>query len=237
MTTAAFSGPYVDSALTANPPDALVVAASTRRGAISTLIAESSLPPENFAGSAGADSWLLRDADEMYVWFVTIGSSDATQIILRPQQARTVTGTGVKSIDAKVITLTTLTTPAAGTDNHTVRIELLKSDLDVANGFSYARLRVEVTGGTTVNLSWVGVSLPVLPEVTAAPNTPARSIATTLGNVTVYDTAGRLTTLAAIAAANTAAVVPPYSPNKWTVGRDPYANGGAVGQTFFNNKA
>jgi hypothetical protein len=67
--------------------------------------------------------------------------------------------------------------------------------------------------------------------------TPAPSGPTTLGEITVYNVAGRLTTLASIAAANTTAVSPPKSPNYWATGRDLYANGGAVGQTFFNNQA
>lgn len=70
----------------------------------------------------------------------------------------------------------------------------------------------------------------------AAPN-PAKSGATTLGEVSVYNISGRLTSLSAIAAANASATTRAYSPNSWTVGRDLYANGGAAGQTFFNNQA
>ena len=67
--------------------------------------------------------------------------------------------------------------------------------------------------------------------------TPTPSGPTTLGEITVYNVADRLTTLASIAAANASAVSPPKSPNYWATGRDLYANGGAVGQTFFNNQA
>lgn len=70
----------------------------------------------------------------------------------------------------------------------------------------------------------------------AAPN-PAKSNAATLGEVSVYNITGRLTSLTDIATANASATTRAYSPNSWTVGRDPYANGGMVGQTFFNNQA
>jgi hypothetical protein len=106
------------------------------------------LPPENFAGSAAAHPWTDMASARGYCWTVLTGSSDATGMILRPQQARDSSGTGVKDIPGKVVTVTD-----PGTDNRAHVIALLPEELDLAAGYRFARLRIEITGGTTVNMA------------------------------------------------------------------------------------
>lgn len=60
--------------------------------------------------------------------------------------------------------------------------------------------------------------------------TPARSGSTTLGGVTVYETAGTNHE-----PGDQDAPEKPHSPTAWAPGRDPYANGGGVGQDFLDN--
>lgn len=68
--------------------------------------------------------------------------------------------------------------------------------------------------------------------------TPAVPNAKTLGAVTIYDVAGRAVATplgsANFASLNSGAPAKPPSPSAMVLGRDPYKNGGMVGQTFFN---
>ncbi len=59
---------------------------------------------------------------------------------------------------------------------------------------------------------------------------PARSGSTTLGETKIYEAAGTNHE-----PGDQGAVVPPHSPTAWKPGRDPYANGGGVGQDYLNN--
>jgi hypothetical protein len=85
------------------------------------------------------------------------------------------------------------------------------------------------------------VSKPAFPGPYTDPNITVRdpahvSITPTPGDgvplapTTVYDPAGRQTDDFSHTAA------PPHSRPTWVHGKDPYANGGAVDQTFLNNQ-
>lgn len=68
-------------------------------------------------------------------------------------------------------------------------------------------------------------------QPTADEIVPARSGSTTLGEITVYDPPG-----VNHEPGDQGAEVPAHSPNSWQPDRDYYANGGMVGQDFFNNQ-
>lgn len=189
--------------------------------------------PDNLAGASGSHVWqLVEPSSKQYMWFISVGESDATGMVLNPQQATSIGGTGAKSISGKVVTVA-----SPGDDFKLYTVAFTPDDLDAVNGYKYVRMRVQVTGGTTVMVSTVLVEAATLVTVQAEPTAnPAKSGSTTLGAITVYDIAGRLVSPSAIAAANASATTRNYSPNSWTVGRDLYANNGAAGQTFFNNQ-
>lgn len=68
---------------------------------------------------------------------------------------------------------------------------------------------------------------------TAAAATPLKSGSKTLGNIRRFYAEDKVEE-ADQNASNPGVTAPPHSPNSWQRGRDPYANGGMVGQTFYN---
>lgn len=84
-------------------------------------------------------------------------------------------------------------------------------------------------------------------SVEAASNLPPASGSTTLGGIRPVYAADQQTTIvtdATVTAANAGTTPPPKSPNSWVrgtvngrrVSRDPYANQGMIGQSFFTNQ-
>jgi hypothetical protein len=108
------------------------------------------MAPDNLAGTSGSHPWTDVGLARGYLWVVLAGSTDATGMVLRAQQATTVGGTGAKDIPGKVVAVAD-----AGLDYRAYTISLLPGELDTANGYRFARLRVEVTGGTAVSVATV----------------------------------------------------------------------------------
>jgi hypothetical protein len=108
------------------------------------------MAPDNLAGASGSHVWTDVGGARGFLWVVLTGSSDATGMVLRPQQATSQAGTGAKDIPGKVVTVAD-----PGTDNRAHTIALLPEEMDTAAGYRFARLRVEVTGGTTVSMATV----------------------------------------------------------------------------------
>lgn len=108
------------------------------------------MTPDNLAGAFGSHAWTDVSQARGFLWVVLCGATDATAMVLRPQQATSQAGSGAKDIPGKVVTVAD---PATGFRAHT--IALLPEEMDTAGGYRYARLRVEVTGGTAVSMASV----------------------------------------------------------------------------------
>jgi hypothetical protein len=105
---------------------------------------------DNYANLSAAHPWV--DAGQFRSWLcvAVLGANSSPSIVVKLQQAKDVLGTGVKDIAGK-----TYTHADSATGQRLVLINLLNEELDTASGYRYARLRVEVTGGTTTQLTGV----------------------------------------------------------------------------------
>ncbi|MCY2938797.1 MAG: hypothetical protein NTV55_10620 [Planctomycetota bacterium] len=115
---------------------------------IENVTARGFLSLDNYANLSAAHAW--TDAGQFRSWLFigVLGANSSPSVLVKVQQAKDILGTGVKDIPGK-----SYTHADAATGQRIVLINLLNEELDTALGYRFARLRVEVTGGTTTQMT------------------------------------------------------------------------------------
>ena len=126
------------------------------RPATDRIAARGFLSLDNYANLSAAHPWvdvstvLGNFTFHSYLFIAIIGTNSSSQIVFKLQQAKDVLGSAAKDIPGK-----SFTQMDSATGQRLIMINLKYSDLDIANGYRYARLRTETTGGTTTQLTAV----------------------------------------------------------------------------------
>ena len=105
---------------------------------------------DNYANLSAAHPWV--DASKFKSWLLVavLGSNGSTTTTVKVQQAKDVLGAGVKDVTGK-----SYVHADPNTGQRIIWFSVRAEELDVANSYRYLRLRVEVTGGTTVQYTAV----------------------------------------------------------------------------------
>jgi hypothetical protein len=103
---------------------------------------------DNYANLSAAHPWVDAGQFRSYLFIAVLGANSSSSVLVNLQQAKDVLGSGAKDISGK-----TYTHADAATGQRLIVINLQNEELDTILGYRYARLRVEVTGGTTTQLT------------------------------------------------------------------------------------
>jgi hypothetical protein len=106
---------------------------------------------DNYANLSAAHPWVDASQFKSFLLVAVLGANGSTTTTIRVQQAKNVLGSGFKDVTGKTYVHAD---PATG--QRIIWFSVRSDELDVANGYYFIRLRVEVTGGTTVQ--WTGVT-------------------------------------------------------------------------------
>lgn len=113
------------------------------------------LSMDNYSNLAAACPWVnvcseknTGNGFEEWLGVFILGANSSPSITFKLHQAKDVLGTGVKDVAGKTYTFAD---PA--TNQRLVLINCRSSELDTQNGYKFIRLRIEVTAGTTTNIS------------------------------------------------------------------------------------
>ena len=114
------------------------------------VIPRAMLSLDNYSNLSAAHPWV--NASQFRSWYMVfiLGTNGATSINFKMQQATSVLGSGNKDIVGKIYT------HADAATGQRIFTHVIKSEeLDQANGFSWIRGRVEVTGGTSTQVTGI----------------------------------------------------------------------------------
>lgn len=125
--------------------------------ALETATPRGFLTLDNYAGLSASHPWVNVCStsntggvfDEWMMLFI-LGANSSTSITFKLQQAKDGLGAGVKDVPGKV---KVFAEPA--TSQRMFLIGCRSDQLDTANGYKFLRARIEVTGGTTTNITGV----------------------------------------------------------------------------------
>lgn len=84
---------------------------------------------------------------ERWTFLILVGTTDRTSSTIKVVQATDASGTGAKDVTGAALTTGAVTANA----NKIFTIEVERSRLDIANGYSYLALSINNSGGTATN--------------------------------------------------------------------------------------